>query len=360
MKIKTADILAAVSALLPVTQKRITQPIMSHLRMEGFGGWLTIKVMNMDEYAERTVECEGDIAPFCINAERLMTLLRHETSPEITLAFNTETKWVKYQGGAVSNISTIDAETYPKFQEPKMVSVGLNCEDVADFVESVEWVTSMVSKERLMGSPWYGTINVTTEKDSMTAMATTGVLLARRTEKAICSPCSFDLMRAYATVFCEAMRSEESDLLLGESHIGVTFKGGRWIGRLLEEKFQAEAGRGMFKREFKPVGSILPGDILPHLEICNSFTSEAKSMEIRFDFEEKRVVIKFRSTDSQDYEYAIEGKFVVGTWNANSSQLLSAVRKLNSDLPFEIKSGDGCHYLTDGSIEVIMADVRMS
>ena len=116
---------------------------------------------------------------------------------------------------------------------------------------------------------------------------------------AICGSCGFDIMREYIPTFCAGLRADESDLLLGQTHIGVSFKGGRWIGRLLEEKFPVEGALQMMKGEYNKVGSMMTSDLMPHLEICNSFVTQGKEfMPIRIEFAEKSALVKFNAVDA--------------------------------------------------------------
>jgi hypothetical protein len=360
MKINPKQLLAAVTALLPITQKRTTLDVMRTIHIEGFGNWLTLRAMNADEFAERVIDCEGDFPPVCVNAERLATYLQHESKAEVVIEPAEMAGRLNYRGGAKASIACIAADQFPASPNHKMESIGLNCEDLADAIESVEWVLALNTKEQLTSRPWVGAANVTTSEKSMRTMATNGHMLAVNSSASICGPCCFDIMREYIPTFCAGLRAEGSDLLLGESNIGVSFKGGRWIGRLLEEKFPIEGALQMMQCDFKKVGSMMPSDLMPHLEICNSFVTTGKGfIPIRIEFEAKGALIKFNAVDADSYEYPIDGKFTPGIWKANSQELLAAVRKLNPDLPFTIKADDVKHFLSDGIVDVILADSRV-
>lgn len=357
MKIKSLTLLKAIEPLLPVTQGRNIIPITRCLRMEVVLGRLKILATNTVEYSERTVECDEkkDINPFCVDASRLSTVLSRETAEVVGLEI--DGGWLNYKGSAAVKFAVLDAAEFPPFPDQKMESIGLNCEDLADHVDSVEWVTSLVSKDALLDRPIFGTVNIVTSARIMSALATNGSVGAIRESAAICSDSNFSVPREHIGAFCAALRAEESDLLVGENHVAVTFLGGRWLARMIDSKFPTEQFLKLMRGEHADVGSMSTKELIPHLEIANQFINPQKWEPATIGFEKSGATLHFSCPDS-DYECEIEGKFDEGVWKIDPRQLYLALKHFKPESRFTIKCDEVKHLISDGVLDVLVCNIR--
>ncbi len=362
MKIESNKLLAALKALLPLTQKRTTMPVISNFYLSAGvhspdGTNLVVRATDLDEFSERIVPCEGDLPACCINAQRLVSLVQ-KAGDFVEIEATSQSR-VKFTGSGTANLPTLGAAEFPSTPPAEFNQIAVNPADLAARIDAISWMPHSVTEQRLRGAPEYATIGVMLSPKEMAVVSTTGVAAARNRIAAIGVDCEFSVPSEYVPFICDSLRQKEATLLLSENWIRVFFDGGFWMGKRPEFVCPTE-GIVRFMGETRTViGKVMVEDILPHLETCQSFSSIIFAV-VEFRFHLRSVVISFKnSDDGSTYTAETEGKFTPGVWNTNVSQILGVFKHLSAEHPIEIQKGEDKHYLTDGENEIIVADVRV-
>lgn len=90
-------------------QKHI--PILACLKIEGHGGHLTIDGTDMDTWLSVDVECDGEMPPACVEAQKLRAAIAVGESGDLTMKLG-DSLALKGDAGS-SRVSTLKASDFP-------------------------------------------------------------------------------------------------------------------------------------------------------------------------------------------------------------------------------------------------------
>lgn len=247
MKIPKTTILPAVSELAKVATGR-GFPIMGCIRARATAGALFLSACDLDQSLSLELPCEGDLPEMAISASRLNGLVS-AAADEINLTAGSGR--LAITSGFKAEIGVADAKDFPEIKMEKSKKIGVNCTDLADAIEAVEWCAASGKNHREN----LKSVHVRLSDTMMLCEASSGVSMARVSKSAICAKAEFVIPVAIASRLVWALRQDGAVVSTSENAIAVTFSGGAYVCKLMEMQYP-NYDSAMKGYEFTKLGTI--------------------------------------------------------------------------------------------------------
>lgn len=218
MIIQTKDFAHALERVGRLEIKRTTLPILTSVRLEAKNGTLEVYATDLDSYGIASCECQGDLAPVCVNA-KLITSLVQNGGEVTTVTMVKERLCVEGNGRALLPVVT-PVDEFPKFPTG-MTAIGLPVDELASAIKGVAWAADM---KKMTDRVCCACVHVLTKPKMLRVTATDGRKGALLENPLICATTEFMFPCSEASFICEALLGEDATLLVSESFVGVKSK----------------------------------------------------------------------------------------------------------------------------------------
>lgn len=302
MKIKTKELVAALSAMKPIVKAGNTLPILSCVKLEASGDVLTLSVSNLDEWQTEVVEC-GDVGKFesvCINFKNLV----YATGAGEETILECDGEFVSILPAGVQ-IGILKAEEFPS--EMKLVkpeSIGVNCQDLAECVAKVAWARCDRPERYTLCA-----VHVVGSPKKLYAEATNGYLMSWIEKDLIC--CDFEICIPEACVphFCSSLMRDGAILSRDENKFRITYDGGFFVCKGMESLFP-NTSNFKPKGNYKNIGAINVAAAKAALQLGLSICGSKDLPNGRFEFGRDGLGFKFNDPKrSAKMDAKITGNF---------------------------------------------------
>jgi DNA polymerase III sliding clamp (beta) subunit (PCNA family) len=356
MKIETKLLRPVVHAAAKLASKRASLPILNSLLLDGSNGALIVSASDIDTFHEAVVEKKsGQLAPFCVPAKPFLGLV--EGAGEIIdIEADSKAAIIKSDGWA-RRMSILPKEEFVKRPDVKgMKQLACPAHLLADAIEAVAWAGDEAPSDNRM---FKSLIWVEMEAKSLKTAATDSYKFAQHSQKLICSDLTFGLPLKAATLFCEALRGEDVQLLHNDKRIVVIHSTGFFACALPEEKWMDY--RGILKGERIAIGSVAVAPLKATLERASTvYPIDDAPVTVRV--EDGKWAI---STDpgQDDYSDALEPakkNTAKRSFRVNAKYVLQALKQFEAEdvLDFSMtpeELGSGGLFLERGDLLIMIA-----
>lgn len=247
MKIPKATLLPAVAELARVATGR-GFPIMGCIRARATNGALFLSACDLDQSLSLELACDGDLPEMAISASKLDHLISGASDDVEFSCYNGRLLIVS---GFKAEIGVADASEFSEIKMEKSKKLGVNCDDLADAIESVKWCAASKRNHR----DNLKCVHVKLTDTLMMCEAADGKNMARVSKSAICAKAEFLIPVAVTVRMVWALRQDGAVVSISENAIAVTFSGGAYVCKLMEMIYP-NYDNGMKEYEFHKLGTI--------------------------------------------------------------------------------------------------------
>lgn len=304
MLLAKSDLLPALEICAAIASRRTTLPVLNCVRLEAVNNTLTIRASDLDSEQIQEVECHGELSATCVNAKVLLGLV-HVSGADITLSKVIETLVITGQGEA--RLSCVPADEFPPTMEDKFTAIGLNCADLADGIEAVEF--AQYSGDDPDRYHWQS-VHVVTSPTQIMCETCAGPFAAQFKRASIAATSNFCVLTPFIHAFCEALRQDSAVLSVGENKLRVSHKTGSYTCKKSEGTFPPV--KTILDAKRSALGKVIPEHLITPLAICAQLVQvDAKGTfaSIRTDFSQDGCKVALNGKNPHQYTRLVQGKF---------------------------------------------------
>lgn len=259
MKIKSSDLRAALSRVSLVVGKRTSLPILSMLRLEAAANVLSIAASDLNCYLSARVECDGDLAPICVNANTLIGLSR---SAGLDVELTLKGERLVCASGWTANLGTLPAIEFPALPAEKYMALGIIVpKDLAECIKAVSWAAGDDPSDYAHSGVW-----VKAGAKQIKCAATNRKKAAFITRLGIAGAAEFIVPGDYTTALCNALEGDAAIVEVGEKHISVAHHAGCCVVILIDAQFSGDQYHKMLSAKHTEVGKVPAWQILEAIQ----------------------------------------------------------------------------------------------
>lgn len=351
MKIETKILSAALGHLSSVVGHGARMlPILTCVRLSAANGTLTIDATGLAQSQTESVEADGLLEPCCVDYKALVMALAGVAVDITQTKGNLLVK--SYLGTA--EISTLDAEEFHADAEFKnMVKQGVNCQDLAAAIKSVDWCAA---KPNQIDRPSLQAVHVLGAAKSITVEATNGRNLAATVRPAISSAFELLIPDGSCRNLCAAMERAGAVLSTGEYRARVDYEGGHYAAKQIDGRYPNTAAIvGGAKEE---LGTTKSAALLEAFQKLAFYMNPAKTEAVDAEFFVTGISLKMPGRASS-LDFNIEGVFKEYKCWLNVGSFLDAMNNLKGDtVKISRNAAMNTIVLDSGDLSVHMTEVR--
>lgn len=290
MNIKTKPLLEAFKKVSSISSKRINLPILSCVRLSAKDGTLEIFGTNLDCFAIAKCECDGDLAPICVNSLSFGVLLS-AAQEAITLEVMTGNK-LKVVGSGVAILSGMPADEFPPFPKEKLTAIGVNTGDLAECIMGVAWAAN--EKEENMEC----CVSVKTGPKSIICAATNRKRLAYVDKPCIAAASEFMFPAHHALIACDALGRIGANVLISEKYMVCESESLTVAVRLMEGNYFNVKTHILDAKRAK-VGSIEKAPLIDALATAQALSGADQWCYVALGFGRDGVSVEFKNAQNE-------------------------------------------------------------
>lgn len=357
MKLLTKPLREALNACAPATKARVATPMGHCVRMEAANGLLTLRATNTDVWIERTVACDGDLAPCAVALKLLQQAIELDGAENIELSCNGIS--LSLSGNANGKLSVLDPAEFPAWPESECVPYGVNCSDLADGIDATVWATAQEDQKR----PNLENVAVILSAKLLEVVASDGRIISHYSQPAIACDGGFNVPKQFTDSLVAALRMENAQLAISDKAAVVTHQHGRTRVKLSEEIFPS-AWRAMVAQKADLPWLELPVDELK--ATCSAalaYWSPTKSPLVTIDWLPEGAVILATHGDTGhsrekriEHPDAVAGDAYAGL---NARYLLGALQHMNSPR-VKFFPGETSSFWEFGNLSVLISQLGVT
>lgn len=345
MKVSRDKLKAALKDVGSVIKPRTPLPILETVKLETVSGMLEITATDLYSRITRKIECNGELAGFCVSHKKVEQLVASSKADEIEISKN---------GRAIFEIPdrcelpTLKAGEFPPASFKLTRALGVAPEILAEAIERVSWLQTKKEAPTVLEQA----VGVYCNATSLEAFAFSGNGAAVYSTKSIQADAQFLLPKELAGALLLELKSANCIVSLSENEIKTTSDTGETSIRLLEGKganYQPFLEQSR-KLSYAPISrDLLQSACESILAIAGSTTVEAAWIKMKSEGE--RMSLKYDASP---------GKFVCllpfkGELDItiDASKLAPVLKHVGPEP--KIASFNRALYLVDGDLTVILA-----
>lgn len=338
MKIPKKLLKPIVDRLLPIASRRTTLPILSCFRVQTTGDAMSVEASSGEEHMKLETDCAGESSDFCVNANQFAHLV--EASAENVLC-TVEKNSLVFKSGGVAEIGILDSKDFPALPKDKFKAIGARAEDLLKCIKSTEWALGFIRPETI---DFHSGTHLHCAAKRITGTVTNGHFFVSDFVPSMAGDMDVIIHRDFVPGVRDMLAGEDSEIAIGEHHFRVTNMDGQYYGRLLEAKFPFKNFSDLLTLDYEDIGMILPDELLPHLQLCQSFSKDGRD-PVYLEFSPKGMWMGFHSTAKEGspmvYEAVLSGKYAKHSCQIALKYLMEAVKRLNIEgAPIKISATD--------------------
>lgn len=343
MTITKTALLAALQHLVPIASKRSENPLTNCLLLgDGMASTgISIRATDQHESALELVDCDGSIAPCCVNAKQFASLVESAgESIEITL---NETR-VLFSSTFKAEIPFQPADTFPSRSQLKLVAQGVNVEDLAAGIEAVAWAAH-TEEDIIRG------VHIIGSEISIQCEATRRTEIAIHHRAAIAAPFDIVVPNKFVPGLIKALRRDGAELMTCESAVAVYHANGDWMAPLSSLKYINTSSIEAIPKA--DVGELAVEPTVNALRMIQSLGSDPKANPVTVKFGATGLAIEFKDANAA-YNDVVAGEFKQCRMRMNSNAMLRSLMAMKCDKVMVRHIQPGLVF-SDGDLMVITA-----
>ena len=330
MKIPRKILKPMVDRLLPICQRRTTIPMLKHLCVTITAKRIGIDATSIEEYMSLSAECDAEPSAFCVNAQQFARLV---DAADDMVEFNIKGSSLIFSGQGEAELQILDAKDFPSAPKDELKQIILNAEDLLNVVKSVVWglefVRTTETDQRKLG------LHILTAAKKILAEYQNGSFFVGNFLPSMAGDMDVIVLREFTNNLVEMLSGKDAKIFVGKNHLSVSNADGRWFCKLAETAFPSSAVDEIVNQNWVELGIILPEEVLPHLNLCHSFSTD-NGDHIDLDFTKKGLRISYNNSNTSvdspfKYEAEVPGKYAEQRLRYNLRYLLESVKRLNDE-----------------------------
>lgn len=341
MKIETKPLSLALEKVKRIHgDARRTLPILSCVKLSAENGILEISASDLDQFQIERVECDGNLAPTCVNQNYIAGAIGGES---VTLEMSGDSLEVT-SGFGTTKLPTMDAGEFPSIPTlEKGENHGVNCQELGKAIDLVSFAASTEAVRYILNS-----VYACGESKTLSAVSTNGRELAVVESALIGSAFKIVAPSAFAGNLCSALMRDGASFSSSSSWMLVRHAAGSYYCKQLEGKYPN--WKQVVPAKKTKLGTVSTGDFKQLVGRCLVFTDQSEA-GAKFEFSKSKLTIKFIGDKNAQVEHSIDGSFKDFTIELNARafhKTLSAIKAESIDLfhsgdclsPIRIEAGD--------------------
>lgn len=291
MKIETKSLSTALHNVTQSVSKRTTLPILNCVLLSAKDGRLTIDATDLDCWLGIQLECEGELAPFCVPTSMLATVIGGE---QTTLTYDDGKQRLIVKGVGTATLATQKAEEFPSVPELGL-ALGVPISDLADGIEGVCWCTDDGETRTVAKG-----VFVQTKPKLMRCVGTDFKACSLFSRALICAESEFGFPNKYAKAFAVAMREPEATVHLSDKYVTVQHANGFCAVHLFEDQRFPGVDSGFPKaKEQQDLGRFDFAEVLDTALMAKALTDGDRRADLVFTFEPSKLTLSYTGASNQ-------------------------------------------------------------
>lgn len=307
MLIAKSDLLPALEICAAIVKGRTTLAVLHCVRLEAVNNTLTIRASDLDSEQIQEVECVGDLLATCVSAKVLLGLI-HAANGEISISKDAADAPLSIKGEGEARLSCFPADEFPFTMEDKFTAIGLNCADLADGIEAVEF--AQYSGDNPDRYHWQS-VHVITSPTQIMCEAYGRAFAAQFKRASIASTSDFCVLTPFVKQFCEALRQDAAVLSVGENKLRVSHMMGSYTCKKPEGTFPP-VEKLFNSTKGNAIGKAIPEHLITPLTICAQLTqadTNGAFASIHAEFNQDGCKVALNGNNPHQYTRLVEGRF---------------------------------------------------
>jgi DNA polymerase III sliding clamp (beta) subunit (PCNA family) len=348
MKIKTADLLAAIKSLSRIMKTSTTLPILGYVHLENLDGSLLLTVDNLDERAVESVEIGSAIFDsLCVNFKHLVASVGKS---EFT-TLDVEKGCLCIQPAGV-RLNCLDGSDFPDNTVGVGTAIGVNCTDLADGIESVDLAGCDVS-----GRPELAAVRIVGAAKNLSCSATDGRKAALFDRPLICAAFEASIPPDFCVSLATALRRDGAVFHLSQNRATVIHANGSYSCKLSEIKL-SDVSATMARFKLDDIGEIETAELSGVLRVALAvFDNEQLAPAASLIFGRDGLSVHSKSKTSS-FENRVAGQFEQAEIRIDMSHLLKCLSAVRSPKMKLKLAKNSFVVIQDGDLQMCLSLLR--
>ena len=344
MKLKTADLQAALAPLNKIIGHRQTLPILSCVRISANNGTLEIHASNLDEHQIEHVECGGDLEPVCVGYQHLLNALGGET---MELKLDENRLLCQFDSNTL-RLPILNAEEFVPPPKGKFVKTGISCGDMATGIQSVVWAASKDASRYILQS-----VRMLASPKMLRCESANGGALAIWEMPLIGSAFEALIPKAFAPNLADALERDGAVFSLSDDYAAAEHAGGSYFCKQVEGNSpNTDSISGDLH---KPIGRLPVAALTSQFERCCAYLVPQRKATATVTFNKTNCLIEF--SGDAELRMNLPGNFAESKRRLSAESFLLCLHNLPEG-EVQINGGDGKLFLRSGNLLVVNAEME--